>query len=198
MKTSRINFEEVNFDEYDPDLADILEQNIRTIFSLQQQELKNRTLEQRFSDRITSSAGHLTFLLGHLFFIIVYILVNSGLLGIVPFDPYPFNLLIGLITVEVLFLSTFILISQNRMQDEANRRADLDLQMSLLNQYELTRVLKMLDHIEDKLGIDNEADQELRKLEEHISPEDVLIEMELVRRKALKKQRISQVKSDNS
>lgn len=174
----------VNLEEYDPELVGILEENIRTIINLQSEARSKRTLEQKLSDWITNAAGHLSFLAIHLIVIIIYLLVNTGVLGIKPFDPFPFNLLTGLITIEVLFLSTFILITQNRNREEADQRADLDLQMSLLNQYELAHVLKMLDAVEDKMGIPNDENLELQKLEEQISPTDVLIEMNLVRKRA--------------
>jgi uncharacterized membrane protein len=88
--------------------------------------------------------------------------------------------LIGFVNIEVLFLSTFILISQNRDEAEADRRAELDLQMSMLNQYEITRILKMLDELEARLGIQNHDDLELQKLKEHVSQKDVLREIEMV------------------
>ena len=177
-------------EEYDPELIATLENNIRTIMRIRQQSRKYRTFEQRISAGITSAAGHIWFLLVHCILILLYILLNRGLLGLPPFDPYPFPLLVGILTVEVLFLSSFILITQNNLREEAEKSADLDLQMSLLNQYELTRALKMLDSIQDQLGIPNDDDIELRKLEEGVSAEDVLIEMELVRRRAEKNKRV--------
>lgn len=172
-----------SFEEYDPELAAILEKNIRTIMQVRKKAHQSLGLEQRIAEKITNIAGHMRFLFTHLVLIVVYVLLNSGIFGIKPFDSYPFGLLVGILTVEVLFLSTFILISQNRQQKEADQRADLDLQMSLLNQYELTRALRMLDAIQDKLGIPNDDDIELRELEEDVSAEDVLIEMDLVRRR---------------
>ena len=79
-------------------------------------------------------------------------------------------------------LSTFVLISQNRFSDEADRRAELDLQIGLLAEHELTRVLQMLDAIQDKLGIANDADSELADLEMETRPEDVLAEIDRVHR----------------
>jgi uncharacterized membrane protein len=183
MKNDTLNAENNSFEEYDPELAAVLEKNIRTILRIRQQAHQKLDAEQKISEKITNFTGHLRFLYIHIFLIAVYVLFNLGIFGIRAFDPYPFGLLVGILTVEVLFLSTFILISQNRQQKEADQRADLDLQMSLLNQYELTRALRMLDAIQDKLGIPNDDDIELRELEEDVSPEDVLIEMDLVRRR---------------
>lgn len=70
-----------------------------------------------------------------------------------------------------------MLISQNRLSVEADRRADLDLRIGLLSEYELTRVLKMPAEIQDKMGFGNNADRELIELEKKYHPEDVLKEM---------------------
>jgi uncharacterized membrane protein len=106
--------------------------------------------------------------------------INQGYFGFKPFDPFPFGLLTMIVSLEAIFLATFVLISQNRLSAEADRRADLDLQMGLLTEHELTRVLKMLDEIQDKLGIDNDADQELQDLEKNVHPEDVMREMDRI------------------
>jgi uncharacterized membrane protein len=63
---------------------------------------------------------------------------------------------------------------------EADRRADLDLQIGLLAEHELTRVLKMLDEIQDKMGIENNSDKELQDLEKNVHPEDVLAEIDRI------------------
>ncbi len=65
------------------------------------------------------------------------------------------------VSLEAIFLATFVLISQNRLSAEAEHRADLDLHIGLLIEHELTRVLQMLDVMQDKMGIENDADSEL-------------------------------------
>ena len=87
-----------------------------------------------------------------------------------------------IVSLEAIFLSTFVLISQNRFSDEADRRAELDVQIGLLAEHELTRVLQMLDAIQDKLGIANHADSELADLEMETRPEDVLSQIDRVHR----------------
>ncbi|MEL7644646.1 MAG: DUF1003 domain-containing protein [Anaerolineaceae bacterium] len=178
MPHNTLNFDPE--DDYDPDLVHVLESNIRTSFELQKKARQRRSFEQKLSDRVTSIAGRFSFLYLHLILIVFHILVNSGWFGNQPYDPFPFSMLIGFINIEVLFLSTFILISQKRDEAETDRRAELDLQMSMLNQYELSRILKMLDELETKLGIAHENDLELQKLIEQLSPKDVLREIEMV------------------
>jgi uncharacterized membrane protein len=83
-----------------------------------------------------------------------------------------------------VFLSTLVLISQNRLSEEAEHRANLDLQIGLLTEHELTRGLQMLDAIQDKLGIENDTDSELADLEMETRPEDVLAEIARLQQQA--------------
>lgn len=79
------------------------------------------------------------------------------------------------VSLEAIFLSAFVLITQNRMSLEAERRADLHLHVDLLAEHEITRVLRMLDEVHQKLGIAQDQDhEELPELEEETRPEDVL------------------------
>ncbi len=133
-------------------------------------------------------SGRMVFVYFHVAWFGIWILANLGFFGIKPFDPFPFGLLTMIVSLEAIFLSTFVLISQNRSAAEADRRADLDLQMDLLTEHELTRVIKMLDEIQDKLGIENASDMELPDLEKDVHPEDVLAEIDRIQK------RMSQVK----
>jgi uncharacterized membrane protein len=169
-----------------PHLADIIEQNIRTIIDLRKKAEDQRTFQERLADVITEFSGRMAFAFFHIVWFGIWIVVNLGFLGIKPFDPYPFGLLTMVVSLEAIFLATFVLITQNRLSAEADRREDLDLQMDLLTEHELTRVLKMLDAIQDKLGIENDTDHELLDLEQNVHPEDVLEEIERVQRKMKK------------
>lgn len=173
-------------------LAKIIEQNIHTIVNIRNAEANNRPIEERIADAITAFSGHMYFVYFHIVWFALWILINLGFFGSKPFDPFPFGLLTMIVSLEAIFLATFVLISQNRLSAEADRRADLDLQMGLLTEHELTRALKMLDEIQDKLGIDNDADTELLDLEKNVHPQDVIREMERV-----KQQKINQYKKNN-
>jgi uncharacterized membrane protein len=168
-------------------LARVIEQNIHTIIHSRQAAAGQRNREERIADTITDFSGRMYFVYFHILWFAVWILLNLGYWGIKPFDPYPFGLLTMIVSLEAIFLSTFVLISQNRLSAEADRRADLDLQIGLLAEHELTRVLKMLDEIQDKLGIENDSDRELQDLEKNVHPEDVLAEIDRVQ-EALKQQ----------
>lgn len=78
----------------------------------------------------------------HIIWFAVWILLNTGSLGVRPFDPYPYGLLTMVVSLEAIFLSTFVLISQNRLSQEAEHRADLDMHIGLLTEHELTQCCK--------------------------------------------------------
>jgi uncharacterized membrane protein len=170
-------------------LAKIIEQNIYRIIKNRHVAASQRTNEERTADAITNFSGRMYFVYVHIVWFGVWILLNQGFFGIKPFDPYPFGLLTMIVSLEAIFLSTFVLISQNRLSAEADRRADLDLQIGLLTEHELTRALIMLDAIQDKMGIENDTDQELLELEKNVRPEDVLHEMDKWQREISQKRK---------
>ena len=108
---------------------------------------------------------------------LAWIVLNTGNVGVKAFDPYPYGLLTMIVSLEAIFLSAFVLISQNRLSEEADRRADLDLHIGLLNEAEMTFALKMLRSIQKKLEIDVEDETALSDLEMVTNPEDVLGEI---------------------
>ncbi|MEH2075424.1 MAG: DUF1003 domain-containing protein, partial [Nostoc sp.] len=112
-------------------------------------------------------------------------------MGVHPFDPFPYGLLTMVVSLEAIFLSTFVLISQNRLSEESEYRTNLNLQIALLTEHEVTRVLQMLDAIQEKMGIDNDEDSELADLEMETKPEDVLTEIERLQQLALKRKKPS-------
>lgn len=172
-------------EEDKPALSAVMERNIRTIIQLRLKAARERNLQDRLADTITSFSGRMVFVYVHVVWFGVWVLLNTGHMGVRPFDPFPYGLLTMVVSLEAIFLSTFVLISQNRMSQEAERRADLDLQIGLLTEHELTRVLQMLDVIQEKMGIENDADSDLADLEIETRPEDVLAEIERIQKRAL-------------
>jgi uncharacterized membrane protein len=81
-------------------------------------------------------------------------------------------------SVEAIFLSTFVLISQNRMAAAADKRADLDLQISLLAEHEVTRLTTLVAGVAERMGVETEADPELEEITQDVAPEAVLDELE--------------------
>ena len=171
-----------------PALSKIIERNIRTIIQLRLKESHERTLQDRVADSVTSFSGSMIFVYLHIAWFLIWIFLNTGHFGVQPFDPFPYGLLTMIVSLEAIFLSTLVLITQNRQGVEGEHRADLDLHIGLLAEHELTRVLQMLDAIQENLGIENHAASELADLEMETKPEDVLAEIARLHRSALREE----------
>jgi uncharacterized membrane protein len=103
---------------------------------------------------------------------------NLGWVAGVPAWDHSFVVLAMIASVEAIFLSTFVLISQNRMAAAADKRADLDLQISLLAEHEVTRLVTLVSGIADRMGVRTEADADLEEITRDVAPEAVLDELE--------------------
>jgi uncharacterized membrane protein len=160
------------------ELAALVHRNIRALLEVRRSQERNRTRAERFADAVTRFAGSMWSILFHALFFAGWILWNSGALGLLPFDRPPFVMLAMIATLEAIFLTTFVLISQNRMNELADRRADLDLQINLLSEHEITHVLHMLEVIAARLGIDTGRVEQLEELKRDVQPERVLEEIE--------------------
>jgi uncharacterized membrane protein len=129
--------------------------NINKVIRLEEEALKERTLADRISDAIANFVGSIPFVVMHIVWFFIWATVNIGVLGFSwKFDPYPFALLCMLVSLEGVLLSTFVLIKQNRMSQRADQRAHLDLQVNLLAEKEITKVLQMQRLICRRLGIE--------------------------------------------
>jgi len=159
-------------------LCDVIERNIVKLTDLRSKADKKRGLQGKVADVITDFSGSMAFVYIHVGWFGLWILANSGWFGLPKFDPFPYGLLTLVVSLEAIFLSAFVLISQNRLSDEADQRANLDLQIGLLTEHEITKVLRMLDEIREHLGITGSDDQDLQELEQEVHPEDVLAEIE--------------------
>ena len=114
----------------------------------------------------------------HLALFGLWIGANLGWLPGVPrFDP-SFVVLAMVASVEAIFLSTFVLITQNRMAALADKRADLDLQISLLAEHEVTRLISLVTAIAEHMGIEAAHNPELAELSQDVAPEKVMEQME--------------------
>lgn len=169
-----------------PALSKIIERNIRTMIRLRMKADRERGIQDRAVDAVTAFAGSKTFVYAHLLWFGAWVLFNTGRVGLRPFDPYPYGLLTLIVSLEAIFLSALVLITQDRLSEEVEHRADLDLHIGLLTEHELTRVLQMLDAIQEKLGVENHEASELADLEMETKPEDVMAEIERLHRAAVR------------
>lgn len=158
----------------------VLRRNIAALRRMREEFEHRKTLQDRGADAITRFTGSTRFVVLHAVLFAGWFLVNTRTIPLVrPFDPYPFVMLAMIASVEAIFLSTFVLISQNRMTGLTERREELHVQMNLLAEHEVTRVLKLVDAIAHHLGIECiEDEEELEQLKRDIPPEAVLSEIE--------------------
>src|SRR4029078_3192376 len=121
--------------------------------------------------------GSMTFVWVHVIWFAGWVLANT-LPGLRPFDPYPFTFLTLVVSLEAIFLSTFILISQNHETRLSERRNQLDLQINLLTEQENTKMLKILERSETKVGATTQDDPSLQVLEQSTRPEKLVEQIE--------------------
>jgi uncharacterized membrane protein len=158
--------------------GDPVQRNIETVVRLEQTAQAPRSLSERFTDRLTQFIGSLTFVYLHVLWFTVWTLLNLAPWRWHPFDPFPFPLLGLLLTMEAIFLATFILIGQNRQQRLADRRNHLDLQINLLAEQEVTQILKMLEALQERLGI-GDHDPHVQALKQAVEPEKLMEQIEV-------------------
>ncbi len=120
--------------------------------------MRQRSTVDRLSDTVSRFAGSVSFVIAHVVAFLGWILANASVIpGVVPFDPYPFGLLSLVVALEAIFLSTFVLLSQNRQAHQADHWAHLDLQISLLAEQETAKILQMLKSVCARMGLDNQV-----------------------------------------
>ena len=133
-----------------------------------------RTRTEKVADRMTSSFGSIAFLFLNALLFIAWILVNTGQIKeISPFDPFPFSLLTTIVSLEAIILAIFVLISQNRNAKVDDLREETHLQVNLIAEKEITKIMKMLAILLEKQGVDLSQDPELKKLLKPISEEEI-------------------------
>jgi uncharacterized membrane protein len=132
-----------------------------------------RTPAQRAADWLTRRMGTVPFLALHLMLFVAWFAVNLRAISFAqPFDPFPFGLLTMLLTLEQSVLTIFIILSQNRSADLAELRNEIDLQVNVLAEEEISKALKLLRLIGEKLEIDEIMnDGELRVMETSLDHE---------------------------
>jgi uncharacterized membrane protein len=161
------------------ELGEVLSRNIRALVEARAAFDRRKTTQQRIADAITRFTGSMAFVWAHAVAVTVWLVFNAGVIAMVrAWDPFPFVMLAMIASVEAIFLSTFVLISQNRASEAADRRAELDLQINLLAEHEVTKLIAVVDRIADRLGVDLTERASLQPLAADVEPEKVLAELE--------------------
>jgi uncharacterized membrane protein len=152
----------------------VLARNIDTLVAARREDERRRRLQDRISDAITRFTGSMRFVVIHALLFGGWIVWNLGWIRVLPaFDP-SFVVLAMVASVEAIFLSTFVLISQNRMQAQAEKRAELDVQVSLLAEHEVTQMMTVLDAVARHLGVQIEHRSEIEDAKQDVDPGTVL------------------------
>lgn len=126
----------------------------RIIQSFEANQQKNRPLVIQIADYLTSIFGGVTFFTINAVVFILWIFINLGYFKQIPiFDPYPFILLTMAVSLEAIFLSIIVLMSQSRQSQISTLREELDMQVNLVAEREITMSLKVLRLIANKLGV---------------------------------------------
>lgn len=156
----------------------VVQQNIDALLEARRRYDNERTWTDHVADAITMWSGSMLFVYLHVIFFGVWIAANSGVLRIAAFDPFPFGLLTTIVSLEAIFLSTFVLVSQNRQAALADRRSDLDLQIDLLSEREITRILQMVHAVAEKLEVKLPSSDDVDEFQNDISPREILSELD--------------------
>ena len=154
-------------------ISPVLERNIEALIARRRAEDAEKTTQDRVADVITSFTGSMLFVYIHVVLFGAWIIINLGWTPLPRFDP-TLVILAMWASVEAIFLSTFVLISQNRMAALNDKRADLDLQISLLAEYEVTEILNLVVQIAEKMEIERAHEPELQQLGQKVDPDVVL------------------------
>jgi uncharacterized membrane protein len=154
-----------------------LERNIAALAKRRRAEEQRANAGDRLAGAITRFAGSMWFVALHALLVAGWVLVNIGWTPLKPFDP-TFVILATIASVEAIFISTFILIAQNRAAELAERRADLDLQISLLSEHEVTQLIRLVSRIADRMGIEGAHSPDVEESKRAVAPEAVLERIE--------------------
>jgi uncharacterized membrane protein len=154
--------------------------NVAAIAKLEHEELHRRSQGEKVSDFFVSLMGSMPFLVFHAVAFAAWFAVNlNALPGVEPFDPFPFGVLTLIVSSEGVFLAIFILISQNRMARQSDKRAHLDLQVSMLTEQEMTMLLRMQHRLCEHLGVEVDVvKEEAKQLLEETNVDKVVSELE--------------------
>jgi uncharacterized membrane protein len=158
----------------DRSLNSSLRRNIDALRGRRQQEEAQAALDERLASRVTRFAGSMRFVYVHALVYGAWIIANLGWIAAIrPWDP-TFVVLAMIASVEAIFLSTFILITQNRMASAADRRAELDVQIGLLAEAEITKLVELVSEIAERMDVPGAEAGEVEEMKQRVAPEAVL------------------------
>lgn len=155
-------------------------QNRKQIYrSLKARANQKRTAWERAADYFASIFGSITFLVLNVIWFSVWILVNTGhFFGLRTFDPFPFGFLTMVVSLEAIVLSIIVLISQNRNSRVDDLREEVHLQVNVVAEQEITKIIKLLSVLLEKNGVDISQDKELARMLRPLQAQDLEKDLE--------------------
>lgn len=158
--------------------SELTERNVAAVGKLEDAAHARRSQTDVVADKIANFCGSMKFVWVHLVWFGFWITINEQ-----PYtkhiDPYPFPLMTLVVSLEAIFLTTFVLISQNRQGNLADRRNHLDLQINLLAEQENSKILTMLKALMEHVGI-ADIDPEVHVLSQSTQPEKLVEQIEVM------------------
>lgn len=152
---------------------DLTRRNVELIRKLEESAKRERTRSDLVAEAIANFCGSMTFVWVHVVWFTAWVLINIAP-GVPHLDPFPFTFLTLVVSLEAIFLSTFIMISQNHDTKISERRNHLDLQINLLSEQENTKMIAILQAIASKVGAEISQDPHLQALSEETEPERLI------------------------
>lgn len=147
--------------------------------SIQNRLSERRTISDKLADFLVWSAGTIIVVIFHVILFALWIMINLDLIpGMRIFDPYPFNFLTMTVSLEAIFLAIFVLMSQNRESKTADLRQEFDVQVNIIAEREITKIIHMLAYIMNHLDINYEDDEELRQMMRPLNIDEIREQLE--------------------
>ncbi len=122
----------------------------------------SQTWLDKFSDSMTQSFGTTIFFLLNLIIFLIWFFINSKYSGVPAFDPYPYELLTMSVSLEAIFLSIIVLMSQNRENRIAEERAELDFEINVRAEQEVTKIITMIQELGAHQGLTFKDDEDMK------------------------------------
>lgn len=162
-----------------PSSTEHLKKRLEKIKSFRKKLDERRSVVDKIADEITNVFGSVSFFFWNAIFFTAWIVLNINMIpGLIAFDPFPFGLLTMIVSLEAIFLSVFVLISQNRQARIADLREEIDLQINLIAEKEITKLIQMQAILMKHQGITIEGDTELEEMMRHVDAHHIQRQLE--------------------
>jgi len=175
------------------ELTDILDQDIETIVEMRIHAERGVGHHQRIIEKVTNNIGRPQSVYLILLLVILWVMINTfhSKLGLPSFDGPPYNLLQGIIGLSALLMTTVVLITQNRQEKLSEQRRHLDLQINLLTERKVSKLIALLEDLRHDIPtVENRYDPEAQAMKESVDPHSALTSLNKTLKEATKEYEI--------